>query len=276
MAKYEDYINQKDNEPQDNDQENIAELAREPVGELADETPTTSEDASPDVADLPDKYRNKSLAELVAMHQESERKIGQQGNELGDLRKTVNQLIDNNLNTAPNVQDGPAPSEDVDFFANPEEAVKKVVDNHPDVQEARKLKGKLNQKEAQQEIYRRHPDADDVFKEDGFREWITSSPHRQRQLMEANNNFDVEAGDSLLKDYKELRAAKTPAEAPKVERPKAKSADTGSVSNAGQSRKGGKVIYRADIRELQRTQPKRYQELLPEIRKAYNEGRIRD
>lgn len=276
MAKYEDYINKQDNEPQDNEQENVQELAREPVGELADENPTTSEDASPDVPELPEKYRGKSLAELVAMHQESERKIGQQGNELGDLRKTVNQLIDKNLNSAPNVQDGPAPSDDVDFFANPEEAVKRVVDNHPDVQEARKLKGELTQKEAQQEIYRRHPDADEVFQEEGFREWITNNPHRQRQLMEANNNFDVDAGDSLLKDYKELKAAKTPAEAPKVERPKAKSADTGSVSNAGQARKGGKVIYRADIRELQRTDPRRYQEMLPEIRKAYSEGRIRD
>jgi hypothetical protein len=274
MAKYEDYVAKNEDEPKDNDQENLEELARETAGELEPETPTSTEEVSPE---LPDKYRNKSLAELVAMHQESERKIGQQGNELGDLRKTVNGLIEQNLKEAPTVQDGPTPTDDVDYFANPEEAIKRVVDNHPDVLESKKLKAELSQKEAQEEIYKRHPDADEVFAEEGFREWITNNPYRQKQLIEANNNFDVEAGDALLSDYKELRAVKKPAGATtKVEKPKAKSADSGSVSNAGQARKGGKVIYRADIRELQRNNPKRYNEMLPEIRQAYNQGRIRD
>lgn len=273
MAKFEDYVNnQNNNEPKENAQDQTEELARQEAGEpLLDENPASTEE------EIPDKYRGKSVSELVRMHQESEQKIGQQGNELGDLRKTVNALIEQNLNEAPKKEDGPAPAEDVDFFANPEEAVRKVIDNHPDIAEARRIKGEFTQKQAQEEIYRRHPDADSIFQEKGFQEWIQNNPHRQKQLVEANNNFDVDAGDALLRDYKEIKGAKQ-AETPKetVTKASAKTADTGSVSNAGQARKGGKVIYRSDIRELQRTNPRRYAEMLPDIRKAYAEGRIRD
>src|SRR5512137_200187 len=53
--------------------------------------------------DIPEKYRNKSVKDIIAMHQEAEKFIGKQGGEVGDLRKVVDDFIKtqtaNNLKT---------------------------------------------------------------------------------------------------------------------------------------------------------------------------------
>ena len=42
---------------------------------------------------LPDKYQNKSLEEVVQMHQEAEKLLGRQSSEVGELRKVVDDYI---------------------------------------------------------------------------------------------------------------------------------------------------------------------------------------
>ena len=44
-------------------------------------------------AELPEKYRGKSAAEIAAMHGELETKLGEQGTELGELRQMVRTLM---------------------------------------------------------------------------------------------------------------------------------------------------------------------------------------
>ena len=60
----------------------------EPLGELEIEE-TKNE--------LPEKYRAKSLEEVVRMHQEAERLIGKQAQEVGEVRKLADELIKQNL-----------------------------------------------------------------------------------------------------------------------------------------------------------------------------------
>jgi hypothetical protein len=43
--------------------------------------------------DLPDKYRGKSASDIARMHQEAEKAIGRQGQELGDLRRVVDDIL---------------------------------------------------------------------------------------------------------------------------------------------------------------------------------------
>jgi hypothetical protein len=64
--------------------------ADEPV---ADEQPEVSEEpaeeeepAAPEEDPVPDKYKGKSLAEVVRMHQEAEAALGRQGQAVGDAR----------------------------------------------------------------------------------------------------------------------------------------------------------------------------------------------
>ena len=42
---------------------------------------------------VPDKYQNKSLEEVVQMHQEAEKLLGRQSSEVGELRKVVDDFI---------------------------------------------------------------------------------------------------------------------------------------------------------------------------------------
>ena len=47
-------------------------------------------------SDIPEKYRGKSLDEVVKMHQEAEKLIGKQAQEVGEVRKLADELIKQN------------------------------------------------------------------------------------------------------------------------------------------------------------------------------------
>ena len=73
--------------------------------------------------ELPEKYRDKSLDEIVRMHQEAEKLIGKQAQEVGEVRKLADELIKQNLGTRQQTrQEEP----EVDFFENPQQAVQKI------------------------------------------------------------------------------------------------------------------------------------------------------
>lgn len=278
MAKYEDYAKKQTGVEEEPTDDQTTQSEAEP-GQAHDQTSGQTEQ----ITEVPEKYRGKSTEELVRMHQELEGRFGTQGNEVGELRKLVNKLIDEDLNKAPESGDDTATTDDLndlDFFANPEEAITKLVDNHPTVKQAGRKITELDQQAASAEILRRHSDVDQVFQDEKFREWVQKSPHRQRQLLAAHQSFDVDAADAILSDWKEIKKATEPAETQTTTTVKSEPADTtaadnGSVRGRGRGN-GGKIIYRTDIRKLQREDPKRYQEMLPEIRKAHVQGRVRD
>ena len=75
----------------------MAQLIDEVTSEV-DENPQ-QEAVSEEVAvdDTPEHYRGKTPAELIKMHQEAESRIGQQGQEVGQLRKVVDDLYYANM-----------------------------------------------------------------------------------------------------------------------------------------------------------------------------------
>lgn len=270
MAKYEEYA------------KTDGEDKQEPVEPTDSLAAIETEESPPNVADnevkeevLPDKYQGKTIAELARMHQEAESVIGRQGNEMGELRSTVDKLIDANLQPAQQ-QDEATEPEGVDFYADPIKSVNDLVDTHPVVKKAAETTARMEKHAAQQTLLAKHPDLDSIFEEPEFREWIAASPHRQAQLSKADKDFDVDSGDALLTDYKEIKALKTKSPPQqKAPKPDIKAASTGAVKGGGGSTRQGKLLYRADIRKLQREDPRRYNEMLPVIRKAYAEGRVR-
>ena len=65
---------------------------KEEFGELEIEEQKISQKA-----ELPEKYRDKSLDDIVKMHQEAEKLIGKQAQEVGEVRKLADELIKQNL-----------------------------------------------------------------------------------------------------------------------------------------------------------------------------------
>ena len=251
---------------------------------IADTTPvstTNNEDLSPVSdqvdEDLPDKYKGKSVKEIIGMHQEAEKLIGRQGGEVGELRGIVDDYIKANLAfTAQQSQPQPESEPEVDFFEDPKKAVSQAIETHPAVQEARKVATESRQNSSLERIKAKHPDMSDVVSNPSFIEWVKASPIRTEIYMRADQNFDYDAADELISTYK-VMSGKV-AEATQVEtaarQQQVRAAQTGGGSGANTG--GSKRVYRrADIRKLMKEDPDRYDQLAPEIMQAYQEGRVR-
>jgi hypothetical protein len=221
--------------------------------------------------EVPDKYRNKSIQDLVKMHQEAESRIGQQGSEVGELRKVVDQFIlsQSDVKKA-------EPAEEVDFFSDPDKAVDKRISSHPAIKQAQELNARMRSEQAKSALMSKHPDAADIAGDPAFAEWIQASKWRKELYSRADSQFDTDAADELFSQWKSTKSASASLlDAEKASRKETlKKASTGS--SKGSSEPKGKVFYRRrDIIELMQTNPERYHAMEPEIRQAYAEGRVR-
>lgn len=248
-----------------NEMSTIDELAAELEGAAK------AKPAEPQQDDVPEKYRNKSLADIVRMHQESEKLLGRQSSEVGELRKVVDEFITKQTELVAHKD----PVEEVDFFADPGKAVARAIENHPAVAELKTHKEATRKSSAQAEIMRRHPDVNNVISDPEFMEWVSKSNVRQRLLVQADREYDVDAADELFSTYKERKqlVSQTAQSEKNARKDTVNRASTGStqVSATPASKK---KYRRADIIDLMQHDPERYAALAPEIRRAYAEGRV--
>lgn len=242
----------------------------------------TQEVSQPEVKNeapaVPDKYRGKSLEDIVRMHQEAEKLIGKQAQEVGEVRKLADELLKQQLSKNQELSNEPEETE-VDFFEDPKKAVSKAVDKHPDVIAAKEAARQMKAMQAQQTLVQKHPDMAQVVGSPEFAEWVKASKVRLKLYQEADANFDTDAADELLSTFKELRSVRTSAaqsqatEEARAGRDKALSAATVDTSGTGEAPR--KVYRRTDLIRLKMNDPDRYEALQPEIMKAYAEGRVK-
>ena len=235
-----------------------------------------------EVAEVPDQYRDKSPTELIRMHQELESKLGDQGNELGELRNAkqevteLRRVLDEYILNQSNDEKAKEPAEEVDFFADPDKAVESKIANHPAIKEAQQASVQMRQTQAKQVLLDKHPDVPEIIQDNAFIGWVKDSPIRQELLQRADQQFDSAAADDLFSQWKSLKSASVSANSSEKDARKdtLKKVSTGGAK--GSSEAPGKKIYRrADIIELMKTDPRRYQSMEPEIRQAYAEKRVR-
>ena len=222
--------------------------------------------------EIPDKYRQKSLEEVVKMHQEAEKVISRQGNEVAEVRKLADELIKQNLGSK---QQQVEVEPEVDFFENPQKAVQATIDKHPDVLAARQAGQDFKKMQIQQKLNAEHPDFSQVVNDSEFQNWVKSSPIRLGLYARADGEFDYDSANELLSTYKELRGvkAKQSEQASDASRTKSMKAAQVDVGGSGESTK--RVYRRADLIRLKMTDPSRYESLNDEILAAYAEGRVR-
>jgi len=233
------------------------------------------EQATTEEPEIPQKYQGKSTAEIVRMHQEAEKLLGKQSSEVGELRKVVDDYIQTQLSEQAPQQSEPE-QEEIDFFSEPDKAVARAIDNHPKIKEAEKISNQYRQSTAMAELQRRHPDMNEVLKNDKFVDWIKGSKIRQQLFVQADQQYDYEAADELFTLWKERQqVVSQTAATEKTERKKAvKAASTGNVRGSGEQ-SAKKVYRRSDIIKLMKEDPERYMSLSNEIMAAYADGRVR-
>jgi hypothetical protein len=241
---------------------------KEEFGELEIEEQKISQKA-----ELPEKYRDKSLDDIVRMHQEAEKLIGKQAQEVGEVRKLADELIKQNLGSRQQQTRQEEP--EVDFFENPQKAVQRTVDSHPDIIAARQATLEMKRAQIQQKLASEHPDFGDVAKNEDFTNWVKSSPVRIDLFKKADAEFDYDSANELLSTYKELRSVKQKQSSDAGEATRKQNLKAAGVDVGGSGESSKRVYRRADLIRLKMQDPNRYEALSDEIMTAYQEGRVR-
>ena len=228
---------------------------------------------TPQEDDIPDKYKGKSTAEIVRMHQEAEKLLGRQSSEVGELRSVVDSYIQTQLDTTPATQE---PEEEIDFFSDPDKAVERAIKNHPSIKAAEQQTQQYKQQTAQSQLQQRHPDMQEILQDGKFVDWIKGSKIRTQLFAQADTQYDYEAADELFTNWKERQGvvAQTVANEKASRKEAVKTASTGGAKGSGETATK-KVYRRSDIIKLMQTDPDRYLALSPEIERAYAEKRVR-
>ena len=224
-------------------------------------------------AELPEKYRDKSLDEIVKMHQEAEKLIGKQAQEVGEVRKLADELIKQNLGSRQQQTRQEEP--EVDFFENPQKAVQRTVDNHPDILAARQVTLEMKRSQIQQRLAQEHPDFGEIAKDQDFANWVKSSPIRIKIFEQADSGYDYDSANELLSTYKQLRSVKQKQTSDEGEVTRKQNLKAVGVDVGGSGESSKKVYRRADLIQLQLRDPDRYAALSDEIMQAYIEKRVR-
>lgn len=274
---------------------NFIELQEEETTEKFTD-PTQQEEATPDAVEqttaepeaiaqeqeLPEKYRNKSLDEIIRMHQEAEKLIGRQAQEVGEVRKLADSLLKQQLESKHDSQ--PSKAQEIDWFEDPEKAVNQAVENNPVLKKLQEEQAKQAQLVALQTIEKAHPDYVSVAQSDDFQKWVIASKIRTR-LYEQASNYDVDSAMELLDTYKSLRNIKQQQQETvkaadeslkKVDaESRSKNLKTAAVQQGGTGESTKPVYRRADLIRLRMQDPARYESMADEILAAYAEGRVK-
>jgi len=225
------------------------------------------------LSDIPNFYRDKSLEDVIKMHQEANKLIDRQGKEVGEIRKLADELIKQNLSS--NKQSIKEEAPEVDFFENPKEAIRQTVDNHPDVVAGRQAAHDFKRMQIQQKLAQEHPDYGQVASDPDFANWVISSPVRINLFAKADGEFDYDSANELLTTYKQLRGIKAKQTSDAGETQRKTNLKAAGVDIGGSGESGKRVYRRADLIRLKMTDPNRYEALSDEIMQAYSEGRVK-
>jgi hypothetical protein len=226
----------------------------------------------------PEKYAGKTLEDVIEMHQNAEKVLGKQGQEVGQQRQLIDQLLQQSQanQTAETIED-PDAFED-SFYDDPAKAVNSAIENHPEILRAKEanIRGAQGANQAQLESV--HPDFMDVVADKGFQDWVGKSNIRTELFRIADANYDFNAANELLDTWKQISMIGKTKEVNKAEKNKRQKAmrQTSSETRSSGDSVGGKKIYRrSDLIQLQQSDPTRYADLSDEIMSAYQEGRVK-
>lgn len=214
----------------------------------------------------PERYRGKSPEEIMQMADELRTTVDRMGNELGELRN----YRDQTLQQAASVDDK---QESVDFFEDPEKAVRRIVDEA--TADIRKSYLQNSEAVVRGRLDSEYPGWEETVKSNEFQNWVAESKHRVNMFVQANA-ADWDSANELLGTWQKIQGVEKTAE-----KAATKAVDRDRKLRAVKTEKGSagidprKILRRADLISLKRDNPDRYNELLPDIKRAYAEGRVR-
>lgn len=164
---------------------------------------------------LPDKYRGKTIEDLIEMHQNAERRLSQQGNELGEMRRIADGIIgikqrDNATRPTPQPR---APVTVEKLLENPEQALTSTIEQSTVAQRTNAVAQRVEALEANVAKTRfesAYPDYQQDMNNPEFLEWVRKNPVRS-QLGQAAYQGNYEAATGLWSLWQEAKGSQAPA-----------------------------------------------------------------
>ena len=224
--------------------------------------------------ELPDKFKGKSVTEIVSSYENLEKELGRKGQEIGELRQLTDQILKQQVTTQTETAEE---EEEVDFFDDPNTAVSKAIENHPKFRQFEEQQKVQSAQATTRQLETAHPDYLEVVADPKFQEWVKESPIRTQLYVQAHN-YDLNSAMELMGNWKERSLITNTAKAEEQKALKRSEAlKTGKAVSGGSSEStAGKKIYRrADLIRLKTTNPQRYEDLQDEILSAYADGRVK-
>lgn len=200
--------------------------------------------------DIPEKYRGKSLDEVIAMHESVERKLSRLGNEVGELRR-FRETQELELRKAREPQKKEV---NVDaLLENPEEAVETVIGQSSKIRKLEEQLEQLGTQDAKRQFENTFPDYKKDLDSQDFIEWALKNPVR-RALAQAADKYDFTAANELWSMWQERQELVGQQEAQRKQQiaaTKEKKLKDGTLeSGTGNSTETKKVFSRREIRDI--------------------------
>jgi hypothetical protein len=265
-------------EPQDEDNEQVDNV------QDSDQADQVTQEQQPEVPqeqpeeELPSKYKGKTLADIIKMHQEAEKLIGRQAQEVGEVRKLADELIKRQISVPKQEEVKATKDDEIDYFADPDKAVATKIEKHPAILEVKQQAKQLKEMQTISRLQTEFPNYQETVSDPDFAEWVKASPVRLNLFAKAHSEFDYDSAAELLGTWKYIKPQpvkqEVPAEIKQQQKAAVKQA-TVDVGGATQAVTSTKVYRRQDLIRLQLEDPSRYEQLQPEIMAAYAEGRVK-
>ena len=261
------------------DAEEFVDLDAPIVEDTQTEEPVGEEISEPQY-EIPQKFQGKSVEDVAKSYEELERELGRKGNEIGELRKLTDQLLQ--LQVAEKAEAGqvaqPEPVKPIDFDSlveNPEQTLNYAVESNPRLKALEEKILGQERASAQAQFEQAHPDWQDVIKSNEFNGWLQQNPALQRTLVQADQSYDYQTGGEILTLYKELKSQAQVATQAEQKQKRDQALKDGATERGGTGQAAKKIFRRADLINLKVSNPEKYQSMLPEIERAYAEDRVR-
>lgn len=200
--------------------------------------------------EVPERYKGKSVEDLIDMHVNLEKVLHRQGNELGQARRTLDAQSQALANAIPRNNPIAQPQERPPLTAetllgDPQKALEQAI--QPVAQATQQRLESIEQKLSQQGFEGKHPNFLGDVQNPEFQSWVVSSRTRQK-LLQQLNQYDFDAGNDLFELWNEHKAAKQAASQSVADKTRAASTIKGSSI---ESHPGKPVYSRAKLAELQ-------------------------
>lgn len=257
------------------------------VSQPAKQEPTEPAASEPAKPEVPEKYRGKSVDDVIDMHRNAERRLGELQNEVGSLRGLIRDLsvLQQPVATPESPEQETLEITGDDLLRDPAGTVRKVVQHDSAKAE---YKRNLDSQEAelskaQASFMADFADAKEITASEEFQAFAARTPSRQADMQIAafgTGMEQVRAARRLLEDYKDFQASTAKPAAPSAEEKAlaaAKAASTEAGNANGGTRIEKEILTQSEMVDLINKDPAKWRSPSTQaaLIQAIKEGRYR-